>query len=341
MNPPPRVRAVAPGRVNLIGDHTDYMGGVVLPIAVQLTTTIEAARHGDVLELTSTQFDGTARVPLPVTDPADVEPAWARYPAGVAAKLGATTGLVGTIRSELPPGAGLSSSAALEVATALALGFEGSHLELARRCQQAEQRATGVPCGIMDQLASAAGQRGHAMLIDCASETIEHVPVPEDLAIWVVHSGEERSLAMSAYARRREECELAEATLGPLPSAPLAAIDSLGDPVARARARHVRSECQRVRLAASSLADGDAVTVGRLMVASHRSLRDDFEVSTPTIDALVGEALRRRGVHGARLTGAGFGGCVVVLASPRADLADLGTQRWRVAPSDGARVGPI
>lgn len=340
MSRPPRVRAVAPGRVNLIGDHTDYMGGLVLPMAVQLATTVEAARSGDLLELTSAQFDGTARVPLPVSDPADVDPPWARYPAGVAAALGATTGLVGTIDSDVPPDAGLSSSAALEVATALALGFHGDPLELARRCRHAEQLATGVPCGIMDQLASAAGRRGHAMLIDCASETVDHVPVPEEVAIWVVHSGQERSLAASAYGRRRAECERAEAVLGPLPSAPLAAIDALDDAVARARARHVRTECDRVRLAARSLAGGDLATVGTLMVASHRSLRDDFEVSTPTIDSLVEAALEQRSVHGARLTGAGFGGCIVVLAEPTADLGHLGTRRWRVTPSDGARVSP-
>jgi len=335
-----RIRAVAPGRVNLIGDHTDYMGGLVLPMAIQLVTTIDATSGGRLLDLTSAQFDGPAQVQLPVTDPGSVEPRWARYCAGVAAELGSTEGLTGTVDSDIPPGAGLSSSAALEVATAMALGFSGSPLELAKVCRDAEERATGVPCGIMDQLASAAGRQGHALLIDCATEVVEHVRVPDDVGFWVVHSGEQRSLDTSAYATRRAECEAAARILGPLPGAALAAIDSLDDPVIRARARHVRSECDRVRGAATALAAGDAATMGALMVASHRSLRDDFEVSTPGIDALVRSALEQPGVHGARLTGAGFGGCIVVLAEPTADLEHLGTRRWRVAPSDGAKVQP-
>lgn len=334
-----RVRAVAPGRVNLIGDHTDYMGGLVLPMAIQLTTTVEAVTGGDAVELTSAQFDGAAHVPLPVDDPAAVEPGWARYCAGVAAELGSTSGLVGTVDSEIPPGAGLSSSAALEVATALALGFGGSPLELARVCRAAEERATGVPCGIMDQLASAAGRAGHALLIDCATEQVDHVEVPDEFAFWVVHSGERRSLDASSYALRRAECETAAGVVGPLPTVALAAIDALEDPVVRARARHVRSECDRVGRAATALATGDAAAMGALMVASHRSLRDDFEVSTSGIDSLVLAALDRPGVHGARLTGAGFGGCIVVLADPTAELDDLGTRRWRVVPGDGARVG--
>lgn len=333
-----RLRAVAPGRVNLIGDHTDYMGGLVLPMAVHLATTIEFDRGGDALELSSAQFSGVAHVPLPVMDPTAVTPSWARYPAGVAAELGSTTGFVGRIDSAIPPGAGLSSSAALEVATALALGFDGSPTELARVCRDAEQRATGVPCGIMDQLASAAGRAGHALLIDCATDEVRHVEVPDELEFWVVHSGEQRSLDTSAYATRRAECETAAALIGALPSAAHDAIATLHDPVVRARAHHVRTECDRVRAAAEALGAGDASAMGALMVESHQSLRDDFEVSTPGIDALVDAALERPGVRGARITGAGFGGCIVVLADPIADLGELGTDRWQVRPSDGARV---
>lgn len=336
--PAPRVRAVAPGRVNLIGDHTDYLGGPVLPMAIQLTTTVDATRGGDVLDLTTTGFAGAARVQLPVEDPAAVRPDWARYPAGVAAVLGARTGLVGVIDSDIPPGAGLSSSAALEVAVALALGAEGGAPELAALCAEAERRATGVPCGIMDQLTSAAGREGHALLIDCGNGRVDHVPFPEDLTVWVVHSGERRALEDSPYATRRREAEAAAELVGPLPTAQLAAIEQIDDPVLRARARHVRTESTRVHRAAQALAAGDGPAVGRLMAESHRSLRDDAEVSTPGVDALVDAATRRTGVLGVRLTGAGFGGCVVVVARPGADLGGLGTRRWRVRPSSGARV---
>lgn len=342
MSAPPgaqAVRAVAPGRVNLIGDHTDYMGGLVLPMAVQLATTVEGVRGGDRIELRSAGFDESLSLQLPVEDPSDVRPDWGRYVAGVAAELGAREGLVGTVSSTVPPGSGLSSSAALEVAVSLALGDDGTPIEVAGRAQRAEQLATGVPCGIMDQLASTAGRAGHALLIDCSTLAIEHVPVPSDAAIWVVHSGQQRQLAGSEYARRRAECEAAAAILGPLPDAALDDIDALADPVQRARARHVRTECHRVREFASSLSVGDLDAAGAAMVASHTSLRDDFEVSTAVLDELVEHLCSLPGVHGARLTGAGFGGCVVALVEPALDLATcVDAQLWRVEPSDGATV---
>ncbi len=160
------MKAFAPGRVNLIGDHTDYAGGYVLPIAVDLGTTVELVGGGDQVELTSTHDTEPASVPLDVTDPAMLEPAWARYVGGVVAVLRPSVGGRGSVTTTLPIGAGLSSSAALEVAIALALGFRGSALELALACQRAEQLASGVPCGVMDQLASAAGVQDHALLID-------------------------------------------------------------------------------------------------------------------------------------------------------------------------------
>lgn len=338
MTVPLRVRATAPGRVNLIGDHTDYMGGLVLPMAIRLATTVEGVRTGGVLQLTSDLAEGTVRIPLPVADAASVRPRWGRYVAGVAAQLGSTTGFVGHISSTLPTGSGLSSSAALEVACALALGDDGTPLEIARRCRQAEQRATGVPCGIMDQLASAAGVEGHALLIDCARGEWSPVPVADGFALWVVHSGERRGLSGSAYAQRRAQCEAAQREVGPLPSADPEAIRAISDPVQRARARHVRTECDRVRAFASAMARGDCASAGRLMVDSHRSLRDDFEVSTPALDSLVDTLLATPGVHGARLTGAGFGGCVVALADPEVHLADLGTEAWRVSASQGATL---
>ncbi|MEI2698088.1 MAG: galactokinase [Microthrixaceae bacterium] len=333
MSPTGAVTAWAPGRVNLIGDHTDYMGGLVLPMAVQLGTTITAVRGGDRVELTSAQMPGKVTFPVPARHPDRVEPSWGRYVAGVAAELDAVVGIRGRVESDLPIGSGLSSSASLEVATALALGDTGDPAAVARRCQLAEQRATGVPCGIMDQLASAAGIAGHALLIDCSTLDIDPVPVPDEVAIWVIHSGQERGLVDSAYAQRRAECEAAAAMIGPLPHASEDEIEALSDPIMAARARHVRTECTRVVDFAAALRSGDLGAAGSLMVASHRSLRDDFEVSTDRLDALVDQLTSTRGVHGARLTGAGFGGCVVAMAEPGVDLGG-----WQVSASAGAHL---
>jgi galactokinase len=338
--PGAEVCAVAPGRVNLIGDHTDYMGGLVLPMAVDLATTVRATQGGDVVELRSDRLDGEVRLPLPVDRPERVEPSWGRYVAGVLAEadLGPGFGLRGTVSSTVPVGSGLSSSAALEVAVALALGARGEPDEVAALCQRAEQVATGVPCGIMDQLASVAGVEGHALLVDCDSLEVTPVPVPDDVAVWVLHSGQERALAGSAYADRRRQCEAAADLVGFLPGADPDDVEAIDDPVLRSRARHVRSECERVRRFADAISAGDAAAAGAEMWASHASLRDDFEVSTPQLDALV-DALRGiPGVHGARLTGAGFGGCVVALARPDADLGDVVGRSWRVRPAAGARL---
>ena len=333
-----RFRATAPGRVNLIGDHTDYMGGLALPMAVQLATTIEGTRRDGAISLRSAEVDGPVELPLPIVDAAAVRPTWGRYVAGVAAEVGrldglATSGIDAEVRSTIPLGSGLSSSAALEVAVALALGDPGTPLEVARRCQRAEQLATGVPCGIMDQLASASGVDGAALLMDCATDRVTPVVVPADAWFHVLHSGQHRELVGSEYAIRRAQCERAVELVGPLPVADDAAIERIDDPVVRARARHVRSECRRVEVFAEALARGDLAEVGALMTESHRSLRDDFEVSTPALDALVTRLLGTEGVLGARLTGAGFGGCVVTLTRPGVEL-----DGWRVLPAPGARL---
>jgi galactokinase len=280
-------------------------------------------------------FAERAVVPLDVQNPSAVSPSWARYVAGVVAELRPAHGFAGTVRSTLPAGAGLSSSAALEVAVALALGFEGTVRQLAELCQRAEQRASGVPCGIMDQLASAAGVDGHALLIDCRTLDVEAVPlaVPSEVEVVVVHSGEERALVGSAYAERRAQCEAAAAIVGPLRDASLAEVDAIDDDVVRRRARHVVTENERVRAFAAAIAARSYGDAGALMVASHASLRDDFEVSTAGLDALVERLCSSPGVFGARLTGAGFGGCVVALVAPGA-LA--GTGGWRVRPASGA-----
>jgi galactokinase len=322
--------------VNLIGDHTDYTGGLVLPMAIDRATTVELERGGDVVELRSSAESVPARVPLDVADPAAVTPAWGRYAAGVVAELRPATGGRGHVTTTLPVGAGLSSSAALEVAIALALGFTGTPVALARTCQRAEHRASGVPSGVMDQLASAAGVAGSALLIDCASLAITPIAIPGDVSVVVVHSGQPRTLAGSPYADRRAACHAAEQRIGPLRHASLETVEGLDDPVLRRRARHVVTENARVEAAAAALARGDLVTAGRLMVESHASLRDDFEVSTPALDQLVAGLVATPGVFGARLTGAGFGGCAVALVAPGADV-----EGERVRPAAGATCHPL
>ncbi len=323
---------MAPGRVVLIGDHTDYVGGLVLPMAIDLHTEVTGVRGGASILLRSEQFDEPVDLDLPVLDPSAVRPEWGRYVAGVAAEFEPRVGLTGSVRSSVPPGGGLSSSAAL------ALGSEDDPLTLARRCQRAERVATGVPCGIMDQLCSAAGVAGHALIIDCATEEATPVPLPDDVAVWVVESGESRRLADSAYAVRRAQAEAAAELLGPLRDAAPTAIDSLEDETLRRRARHVRSECDRVRTFAAAIAAGDLTGAGELVTDSHRSLRDDAEVSTDTLDRLVESLLDRDDVLGARLTGAGFGGTVVAICREDADLTGAGAGGRRVRAADGARL---
>ena len=332
----------APGRVNLIGDHTDYMGGLVLPMAVQLSTTITSAAGepkvggsggAQRLVMRSDRLDGVVDLELPVHDPSSVTPSWGRYVAGIAAALGTTSGLDAVVSSDLPIGGGLSSSSSLAVATALALGASGTPLEIAHLCRDAEEAATGVPCGIMDQLAIAGGAAGHALLIDCATEAVSPIRVPDDAHVWVLDSGQARELAGSEYATRRAQAEAAAAIVGPLPHASMADIEVLDDPVVRSRARHVRTECDRVRGFAAALGADDLVRAGQLMVESHRSLRDDYEVSTEALDTLVDRLLGIDGVFGARLTGAGFGGCVVALARPGVTLDGI-----RVWASAGAAI---
>jgi galactokinase len=283
----------APGRVNLIGEHTDYSGGLVLPAAIDRGIELDCEPQDGVVMLAS--LGKTVSVTADGSSPAE---GWGRYVAAVAAELGAlgrpAVGLRGELRSDLPQGAGLSSSAALEVAVATALcavaDFQLEPLELAEACRRAEERAVGVPCGLMDQAASVLGRAGHALLLDCG--TLEHrlVPIPDGLALLVVDSGVRRRLEDSAYADRRRELEA-------------------GD---ERRVRHVRTENERVRAAVEALAAGDLAAVGRLFAASHASLRDDFEVSTPELDRLVELALAA-GAVAARLTGAGFGGSIVAL----------------------------
>jgi len=329
------VRAFAPGRVNLIGEHTDHTGGRCLPMAVAMGVHVEGRREGDRVLLSSHEVPGVVDVPLGVDSPERVEPAWGRYVAGVVAELRPRQGLTGAVRSDVPVGAGMSSSAALEVAVALALGFEGSVEDLARACQAAEQRASGVPCGILDQLASAAGREGHAFVLDCTTLERTYVPVPDGIEVRVVHSGQERTLAGSAYAQRRAQCEAAEADIGPLRTASVGDVEQIADDVLRRRARHVVTENQRVLDAADALRAGDLAGLGVLLDEGHRSLRDDLEVSTPEVDATVERLRAVPGVHGVRLMGGGFGGCVVAVCEPGA--LDEG---WPARPGAGAHLDP-
>ena len=341
--PPERPRRAfrAPGRVNLIGDHTDYNDGFVLPVAIDLHCIVDAYPTTDgVIRLRSEADPEPVELPADgAVDPRNVSPRWGRYVAGVVTSLAErgrpAVGIDGFVSSTVPPGAGLSSSAALEVAVALALAaaadFELSPLELALACQHAEHIATGVPCGIMDQLASVAGAAGSALLIDCRSFAVRPIPLPAELALVVVHSGIERALVDSAYAERRQECERVARELG------LDALrDASFDQVAHEpRARHVVSENARVLEAVAALEARDFERVGQIMRVSHASLRDDFEVSLPELDALA-SALDEAGALGARLTGAGFGGCVVALAERRSASAVADTAAEKYHAETGA-----
>ncbi|QBI21566.1 galactokinase [Egibacter rhizosphaerae] len=344
----PTLVARAPGRVNLIGDHTDYNDGFVLPLAIDRDTAVAVRPRGDgrvVLHSEATAAPAT----FEVAEVGERLTGWAAYPQGVVHELRyrgvAVGGFEATIASDVPLGSGLSSSASLEVAVAVAVsGLAGATLPpevVARVAQRAETRWAGVPCGIMDQLAVAASRDGAALRIDCRDLSLRAVPVPPDVAVLVLDTGTRRELAGSHYQRRREECAEAASALGVatlrhldpeadgrLPES-VAAIDR---PLA-ARVRHVLTENARVLETATALAAGDVEGAGTLMDASHVSLRDDYEVSTPELDTVVEHARAQPGCHGARLTGAGFGGCAVALAdADRAcDVAEAVGSAYRAA----------
>lgn len=340
-------RAIGPGRVNLIGDHTDYNQGLALPMAIDLGVTVEldpSGRHS--LTVASGAFEGRAELPLdpfaPV-DPAVVEPRWARPVAAMATLAPAGVGGLLRIDSTLPIGAGLASSAALSVALAEVFAPAGLPLEsIVSWCQQAEHLC-GIPVGAMDPLVCAGGHRGHALLIDFATMVTGRVPLPADADVVVVDSGQRRALRDAPYAARVEECQEAAAVIGPLGLADEADLAAVGDRHLRRRCRHVITECRRVRQVVEALDGGDLAGAGAAMFESHRSLATDFEVSTPVVDALVDHLASMPGVLGTRLTGAGFGGCVVALCRPSAvDIEELDTPAWRVVPTDGtvARRAP-
>ncbi len=327
------MRAIAPGRVNLIGDHTDYTGGLVFPMAIDRFTTIDAdVRDTQTIELHSQDEEQDAIIQLPVTKDNSFASGWARYIAAVASECNSTRGIKGNISTTIPIGSGLSSSAALEVATALALGFSGSASELARLAQRAEHIATGVPTGIMDQLCIASAKQHHAMLIDCNILEIEHIALPENVQV-LVRFITHRTLVGSQYAERVKQCSDAESIIGPLRKATLASVDSISDLTTRIRSRHVISENQRVRDFALALKSNDLVMAGSLMNQSHTSLANDFSTSTPAMDNAVSELQQTTGVFGARMTGGGFGGCVVALCSRDAQI-----EGWKVSAAGAAHI---
>ena len=346
----------APGRVNLIGEHTDYNAGLALPFAIDRATVIAARRRTDgLVRIHSTTVDGQATAALgdlSSWDPASFAP-WARYPLGVIwcmARSGTEIpGLDMVISSDVPLGSGLSSSGALTVAVAVAVadlsGARLTHMEAAGIAQSAEAAFAGAPTGLLDQLAALEGRAGSAVLIDFSSMETELVTLNAGPVV-VINTRVERANAGGAYADRRRTCEKAAARLGvpTLRQAELVRVEAELDGELRKRARHVVTENARVRETAGRL--HEQLPVGELLVSSHISLRDDYEVSCPQLDLAVETALAR-GAEGARLTGAGLGGCAISLGADAGDLemamskafGEAGFEPpevFAVAPADGA-----
>ncbi len=333
----------APGRVNLIGEHTDYNDGFVMPAAVDFYTWVAVGKRSDRrLRVYSDQFEENVELSL---DALAGEPRkhWSDYVRGVAAVLEATghslTGADLVIHGEVPLGAGLSSSAALEVSTALAL-LSGSNvtlppLDLVKICQRAEHQYAGTRCGIMDQFIATFGRAGHALMLDCRSLDYQLLPIPKDVRLVICNSMVKHELAAGEYNRRRADCETAVKIL----QQEMKGVHALRDVTLRdlekhsqqlpetvyRRSRHVISENLRVLAAAEAIQSGHLSRFGELMYESHNSLRDDYEVSCKELDLLVGLASACDGVYGARMTGGGFGGCTINLV--RAPAVDGCRQR--------------
>jgi galactokinase len=367
--------ARAPGRVTIIGDHTDYNGGLSLPMALEMATEISfVPQPGSFLiGLDSDEYPG-GHVEIPLDRPSEVplelsrevplraQKAFLRTataPLPPEALLAACllrlhpprSGGSITVTSTLPVGAGLSSSAAFSVALLLALdgdrsADEPAHaidpLALALDCQEAE-RAAGVYVGLLDPLAIAGGRQGQALHIDFETLETRPVPVPAEAAFVIVHSEVPRVLAASPYATRRAECERAARILGrSLGRCTLSDLSELSDPVLRRRARHVVTECARVREAERLLGRGDLDGLGEVMTEGHHSLAGDYKVSVRPVDELVEQLLAQDGVLGARMTGGGFGGCVIALCRPDSPALSPALHHprraWRVSPSAGAAL---
>ncbi len=342
--------ARAPGRVNLLGDHTDYNDGFVLPMTVDRAVYLALRRRDDGrVRLRSLNFDEEIRYPLderPEVSPGE----WTSYVTGAIEELRrrglVSVGFEGVVWGDVPLGGGLSSSAALEVATVVALqsllDFDLDAVEAAKLCQQVEHRYAGVQCGIMDQFAARLGRENHALLLDC--RTLSHDDIPLSLGeinVVIVNTGLRRALASSKYNERRAECQQAAAFFRQHAPAVTALRDVTADLLeahqsgllenVRKRCRHVVLENQRVLDAATLLRNNELAGFGELMNDSHASLRDLYEVSCPELDALVAIGQDTAGVLGARMTGAGFGGCTVHLAE-RSAIPDLEERIQRLYP---------
>ncbi len=346
----------APGRVNVIGEHTDYNDGFVMPAAIEIYTWVAAAiREDRTLEAYSGHFDEKIVFSLDaLTGPPRRH--WSDFVRGVAATLeGAGHRLSGAnlvIHGEVPVGAGLSSSASLEVAIALGLtslcGITLPRLELANLCQKAEHEYVGTRCGIMDQFIATFGAAGHALKLDCRSLEYQLLPIPRDVRLVVCNSMVKHELASGEYNRRRADCEIGVKLLQPhlrkihalrdVAIADLEAHRQVLTTTVYRRCRHVVTENQRVLAAGEALQSGDADRFGHLMYRSHASLRDDYEVSCRELDLLVHLASSSPGVFGARMTGGGFGGCTINLV--KTDAADVFKAHIAEAYSEATGITP-
>ena len=318
------IRASAPGRVNLIGEHTDYNGGFVLPTPIPQRTTVELRRRRDgLVRVWSREIGASAEYAL---GDERRQGGWLDYIMGCTQALRLTghelEGFELKIASDVPLGSGLSSSASLELAVLRAIrqafGLAIDDTRLALLGQRAENELVGAPVGAMDQLCASLGQPGSALFIDTRALATRLVPLPDGLDLLVIDSGLRHDHATGGYRTRRAECEEAARRLGvpqlrDLGADDLARVARLPDPLAR-RARHVITEDDRVLAAVAALEAGDLRTLGELFIASHASMRDDFEISLPAIDTLVAIACADPDIYGARLTGGGFGGAIVALA---------------------------
>ncbi len=327
----PTLMARAPGRVNIIGEHTDYNDGFVLPAAIDREIYVAARpRPDNTVNLVSIDFDARTTFTLDTLDDPDL-PAWSKYPRGALWWLidqGHTLpGFDAVIGGNIPVGAGLSSSAAVEVVMlelGLALaGDELTQVEKALAGVEVEHQFIGMPCGVMDQMASALGKAGHALMIDCRSLETRTIPIPDGVSIVIMDTGKRRGLVDSEYALRREQCEAAAEKLGvaALRDAGMieleAAKDKLDDLLYR-RAKHIISENRRVQATVVFFQARSLVSVGQALRDSHASLRDDYEVSCRELDIMCELANAQPGCIGARMTGAGFGGCAVALVRTEA-----------------------
>ena len=346
----------APARVNIIGEHTDYNDGLVLPTTTALYTSVTAAPRTDrIVRVSSREMQDSRSFDLDCIEVPE-SPEWIDYAAGVAAELDATgiqlRGADLTVQSDIPLGGGLSSSASFELAIAHALlhvaGASMPAPELAKLCQRAENRYAGVNCGLMDQFAIACCDAGNAMFLDCRSLDVVQVAVPSTIRLLLVDSGVKHQLPGSGYNKRSDECAEATKMLGEvLPALTTlrdldlqqleAEKDRLGELLYR-RCRHVVSENQRVRDAVDAMRRRDVEGMGRLVSASHSSLRDDFEVSCGEVDQLVAIADSCSGVLGSRMIGAGFGGCVLALV--RVADSDNAVREIRMAYEKATDNGP-